>query len=75
VNLKTRKFEVFEQGAGLHSLIVFYNRKTARKVNAYLGFPYPEDTAFSADDEVLFRNIGDNKLVGALRLAGHKNLA
>jgi hypothetical protein len=74
MNLKTRKFEVFEQGSGLHSLIIFNNRRLAAQVNKLLA-AYPADTKFSASDEVLFRSIPHEKLNAALKLAGHKNLA
>jgi hypothetical protein len=72
MNIRTTKFELFEQSDTSHALVIICNSRKARRLNALLGFPYPKDTKFTDLDEPVFRSIPHHLLNAALRVAGHK---
>lgn len=72
MNIKTAKFELFEQSDTSHALVIIGSSRKAKRLNTLLGFPYPRDTRFTDLDEPVFRSIPHHLLNAALRVAGHK---
>jgi len=68
MNLKTNRYELFEQNETLHTLVV-YKRKDFVTANRSFKH-YPEDSKFNDGDTPQFRNLSVAQVVGLFQLLG-----